>query len=169
MPCNRDFSETDWNAAYSWGTRRHSGNAGDSQVENVNVVNLNFYFIKSLLINFKGLTDIWIKFMRLDVGQTQNRSPIVTVEFDMMRLIYGYCYPKTFQICLSWSYQSYNLVFCVMFYRFVDSTFLHLHINDSWWVQTMGEGGRASLYFELNAWLTFKLWEELILKAKARK
>ena len=83
----------DRNASYSWGKVRHNRNTGDSQVENVNVLNLNFHFIKSLLINVEGLTDASIKFMLLDVSQIQTDAPIDTFEFDMFRLIYGYFYP----------------------------------------------------------------------------
>ena len=93
MPFTRDYLETDWNAAYSWGEGRHNRNTGDSQVKNVNFLNLNFRFIKSLLINVECLNDAPIKFMLLDVGQVQTDAPIATFEFDIIRLIYGYCYP----------------------------------------------------------------------------
>ena len=83
----------DRNAAYSWGKVRQNRNTGDSQVENVNVLNLNFHFIKSLLINVEGLTDASIKFMLPDVSQIQTDAPIATFEFDMFRLIYEYFYP----------------------------------------------------------------------------
>ena len=83
----------DRNGSYSCGKVRHNRNTGDSQVENVNVLNLNFHFIKSLLINVEGLTDASIKFMLLDVSQIQTDAPIATFEFDMFRLIYGYFYP----------------------------------------------------------------------------
>ena len=83
----------DRNAAYSCGKVRQNRNTGDSQVENVNVLNLNFHFIKSLLINVEGLTDASIKFMLLDVGQIQTEASIATFEFDIIRLIYGYCNP----------------------------------------------------------------------------
>ena len=59
----------------------------------MNVLNLNFHFIKSLLINVEGLTDASIKFMLLDVSQIQTDAPIATFEFDMFRLIYEYFYP----------------------------------------------------------------------------
>ena len=83
----------DRNAAYSCGKVRQNRNTGDSQVENVNVLNLNFHFIKSLLINVEGLTDASIKIMLLDVSQIQTDAPIATFEFDMFRLIYEYFYP----------------------------------------------------------------------------
>lgn len=80
----------DRNAAYSCGKVRQNRNTGDSQVENVNVLYLNFHFIKSLLINVEGLTDAN---MLLDVSQIQTDAPIATFEFDMFRLIYEYFYP----------------------------------------------------------------------------
>ena len=83
----------DRNASYSCGKVRHNRNTGDSQVENVNVLNLNFHFIKSLPINVEGLNDASIKFMLLDVGQIQTDASMTTFEFDIIRLICGYRYP----------------------------------------------------------------------------